>query len=98
MILKRNRGFTGTRNPPMHARGIIQDHLITLNPEVDVLVVGCCIGVDEIIGVEGHRMGFSIHGVLPSNRSLVSISWRAWCDEYELMPPHSSYIGRNDRI
>lgn len=92
------RAFTGTRNPPPSAKNTVRLYLMTLDPEVDELVIGCCIGVDTIVGEEGHKLGFQVHGVVPANRSQVPPYWIDFCTSWEFMPKDTDYMDRNQRI
>ena len=94
----RRRGFTGTRNPPASARDSIRLYLMTLSPMVDELVIGCCVGVDQIVGREGRKLGFKVHGIVPANRSQVPTYYRDFCTTTEHMPDDTDYMDRNQRI
>lgn len=91
-------GFTGTRRPLPNARGLVINHLMYLDPVFDELVVGCAVGMDQIIGEVGHEMGFCVHGVLPDNRSQVASNWKDWCSSHEDMPVGTNYMQRNGRV
>lgn len=93
-----SRGFTGTRNPPDGSRDIVRSHLMTLDPIRDHLVIGVCVGIDQIIGEEGKKLGFSIHAVVPSNRSKIDHLFPIYCTSVEFMPNGTDYMDRNQRI
>lgn len=92
------RGFTGTRNPPASAKNMIRLHLMTLDPEQDELVIGCCVGIDAIVGRIGHVLGFKVHGVIPIDESQVDVLWPLYCSSIEYMPDNTNYMDRNQRI
>lgn len=93
-----NRGFTGTQNPPGGSRNVVRLHLMTLDPSKDQLIIGVCIGIDQIVGEEGHKLGFQVHAVVPSNRSKIDHLFPNYCTSIEFMPDSTDYMDRNQRI
>jgi len=93
-----NRGFTGTQNPPEGSRNVVRLHLMILDPSKDQLIVGACIGIDQIVGEEGHKLGFKVYGVIPSNRSKIDHLYPNYCTSIEFMSIGTDYMDRNQRI
>lgn len=93
-----NHGYTGTQSPGPNAEAIVDAHLGTLNPERCIIVQGCCIGMDEIVGKRAHAQGFHVVGIVPANRSKVAPDYLDWCDTVIYMPEGTSYMDRNDEI
>lgn len=96
-----NRGFTGTRQIPKDRTSVVRlvrGRLLLLDQFNDTLVIGCCHGMDAIIGSTGHEMGFDVYGILPFDRSRVDPEWITYCNSFEAMPDGSDYMDRNQRI
>lgn len=80
---------------------IVARALSPYTPHRDIVVSGLCIGMDEVVVTVADKLGFSIYGICPYNRSKVSaramsvVSLKGRC---EFMPPGTTYMDRNDRI
>lgn len=92
--------FTGTRKPTeltisrvdAFLRGIKE----TFKQSEIVVVQGGCIGVDQRALLQAADVhGFTVHTVLPSDRSRVCPEWRVWSTTYE---EGGAYRARNQRV
>lgn len=98
------RGFTGTRRIPSASddlkivRSLVAARLQVFSHLEDELVIGCCVGMDEIVGEVGREMGFRVHGVLPAVMSQVFSRWREICTTHEFMAHSTNYMDRNQYI
>jgi len=93
-----HHGYTGTQSPGPLAEDLVYHHLGTLSVPDHWIIVGCCVGMDTIVGMAAHNLGFRVHGVLPANRYKVDQRYLQYCDTIELMPAGTSFMQRNDRI
>ena len=94
----RCRAFTGVRNPPEGSKNKVRLLLMTLDPEESELVIGCCVGIDQMVGEEGKKFGFKIYGVVPADRLRVDPLFANYCTSFEFMPDGTDYMDRNSRL
>ena len=91
-------GVTGTQNPGPGSYTIIAEYLAHYSPLTNVVVQGCCIGVDEQVALIADDLGFDVNGVVPANRYKVSQAAIEVCKQIIYMPPGISFMDRNDEL
>lgn len=91
-------GFTGTRAPNNALLDKLVGLLASISPDNYEVITGACLGIDALVARQAFARGFSVHTIVPCNRSQVDPYWNQLCTTHELMPEDSSYKERNQRI